>query len=306
MAATRDDVILLDGGMGQELVRRSGRAPTPLWSTQMMLEAPELVIDLHRDFAEAGADVLTLNNYAMTRPRLAHAGLESRFLDLQQAAIDAASAARSSAAVGGRPIRLAGCLPPLVSSYRPDLALPAEDLRAQYRELVAVQGPQVDVMLCETMPTIAEAVIATEAGVESGLETWCALTVEDADGLKLRSGEALEDAMIAVRHAGAAALLINCSSPEAVGQALSALSTAALPTGGYANGFVHTHCLAPGATVAAFEAREDMGVEHYADHVMGWIAAGATIVGGCCEIGPAHIAEIAGRLSLAPGLRAIG
>ncbi|TVS19316.1 MAG: homocysteine S-methyltransferase, partial [Gammaproteobacteria bacterium] len=49
--------ILLDGGLGQELVRRSGRPPTPLWATQVMLDRPELVQAIHDDFFTAGAEI---------------------------------------------------------------------------------------------------------------------------------------------------------------------------------------------------------------------------------------------------------
>ena len=56
-------ITLLDGGMGQEVTRRSGVAPTPLWSTRVMLDNPEIVQSAHLDFINAGADIITLNNY---------------------------------------------------------------------------------------------------------------------------------------------------------------------------------------------------------------------------------------------------
>jgi len=59
-------ITLLDGGMGQELIRRSGAAPTPLWSTRVMLDNPELAETLHVDFIKAGAKVIALNNYTAT------------------------------------------------------------------------------------------------------------------------------------------------------------------------------------------------------------------------------------------------
>ena len=63
-------VVLLDGGLGQEITRRSTRAkPHPLWSTMVMREEPQTVVDVHRDFLMAGARVLTLNNYTATPMR---------------------------------------------------------------------------------------------------------------------------------------------------------------------------------------------------------------------------------------------
>lgn len=55
------NITLLDGGMGQELLRRSKRPATPMWSADIMLNEPNLVSDLHYDFIQAGASVITLN-----------------------------------------------------------------------------------------------------------------------------------------------------------------------------------------------------------------------------------------------------
>ena len=70
-----------------------------------------------------------------------------------------------------------------------------------------------------------------------------------------------------------------------------------VPFGGYANGFVSIGALQPGGTVDVLEAREDLDPAAYAGHAMGWVAAGAVIVGGCCEIGPGHIAALGQRLA---------
>ena len=87
-------VILTDGGMGQELLRRSQAPPTPLWSGRVLMDEPELVHDLHVEFIEAGARVITINSYAATPERLAREGAEEMFEPLQQRALDLAHAAR--------------------------------------------------------------------------------------------------------------------------------------------------------------------------------------------------------------------
>ena len=60
-------VILLDGGMGQELMKRSKAKPHPLWSAQVLLKEPDLVENVHADFINAGAKVITLNTYSATK-----------------------------------------------------------------------------------------------------------------------------------------------------------------------------------------------------------------------------------------------
>ena len=86
---------ILDGGMGQELVRRAGRA-TPLWALQALLDAPELVRAVHDDFFAAGAEIATTNTYAVHRDRLKAAGIEHRFAELHRTACGLAREARDA------------------------------------------------------------------------------------------------------------------------------------------------------------------------------------------------------------------
>ena len=287
-------VVLLDGGVGQELYRRSRRPASPLWSVQVMMDEPELVEAVHLDFIEAGARIITLNTYTATPHRLAREGVAETFDALHAAAAAAARAARERS---GQTVRIAGCLPPLVGSYRPDLTPPADVCLADYRRIVSVQADHVDLFLCETMLSAAEARAATTAAGESGRPVWTALSVDDADGTLLRSGEGVAEGAQAAIDAGAEAVLINCSSPEAVAAALPALAAAGVPFGAYANGFVFVGALQPGGTVDVLEARDDLDPPTYAGHAMAWVGAGAAIVGGCCEIGPAHIAALGHRLA---------
>lgn len=289
------EITLLDGGMGQELTRRSALPATPLWSTQVLLDEPDLVAAVHRDYIDAGAEVITLASYSTTPCRFQRVDADPGLFDVaQKAALDIAVRARDE---GGRPdVRIGGCLPPLFFSYRTDDIIPADESLATYRRIVAAQREVVDLFLCETMSTIQELTAAVTAAAESGKPVWCGVTVDDADGSRLRSGEPVGEACDAARAAGASAFLLNCSFPEAVTTALETLGPVELPTGGYANGFTTVEPLKPGNTVEVLEARRDLDPQGYAAHVDRWLALGAAIVGGCCEVGPAHIAELARRL----------
>lgn len=288
-------IALLDGGVGQELHRRSSLPSGPLWSTQVMIDEPELVETVHLEFIEAGARIITVNSYSATPHRLARAGRSGMFETLQDSALRATQAARDRS---GRDVLIAGCLPPLAASYRPDLTLPDDLCLADYRRIVAAQADRVDLFLCETLATVREARIATMAACESGRTVWTALTVDDADGTVLRSGEPVADGALAALDAGASAVLINCSVPEAVARALPALAGIGAPFGAYANGFVSVEALEPGGPFDVLEARDDLGPEAYALYALSWAEAGATVLGGCCEIGPAHIAELARQLRI--------
>jgi S-methylmethionine-dependent homocysteine/selenocysteine methylase len=100
-------IVLLDGGMGQELVHRSGDAPTPLWATRVMIDHPGMVEAIHADYFAAGATMATTNTYAIHRDRLAAAGMEASFEPLHRAALDEAQRARRAAGRG----RIAGSIP---------------------------------------------------------------------------------------------------------------------------------------------------------------------------------------------------
>jgi homocysteine S-methyltransferase len=130
---------------------------------------------------------------------------------------------------------------------------------------------------------------------------WLSVTVDDADGSRLRSGEPLAALGPLVAAHAPAAVLANCSVPEAMAAAIAELSAFGLPFGAYANGFTHIApaFLQDSPTVAALSARHDLTPEVYAAMAMGWVAQGATIVGGCCEVGPAHIAALAAALRAA-------
>lgn len=140
---------------------------------------------------------------------------------------------------------------------------------------------------------------ATVAAAESHLPVWTAFTVDDGDGTRLRSGESLAAAARDVVDAGAERVLVNCSVPEALTAAMSELARLGVPFGGYANGFTAVAELQPGGTVDVLEARNDLDPNAYAEHALGWIEPGARMVGGCCEVGPAHIAALAQRLTAA-------
>lgn len=287
-------IVLTDGGMGQELLRRSGAAPTPLWSARVLIDEPVLVRDLHADFIDAGARVITINTYAATPERLEREGVGELFHELQQRGIDLAKEARD---MTGADVRIAGCLPPLFGSYKPELTLSFDETLEIYRRVVAAQKDQVDLILCETMASAEEALAAATAASESGLPVWVSWTLQDSlDGVRLRSGETIADAAKAIAHIQTEARLINCSKPEVISAAMDDLIALGGPVGAYANGFTSIGALKHGGTVDVLEARRDLGPDSYADFAEGWANNGAAIVGGCCEVGPEHIAALRGRL----------
>lgn len=283
------DITLLDGGMGQELVRRAGRA-TPLWSMQALIDAPEMVRTVHAEFFAAGADVATTNTYAVLPDRLESFGMADQLEKLTEVGCRLAAEARDAAGGG----IVAGSLGPLGFSYQPDKA-PAPDVAAEvYARVARLQARIVDVLILETMSSVDQARGGLMGAQAAGKPVWLALSVDDTDGTRLRSGEHVADVADLLAEHRPERLLLNCSRPEAVSQGMAVLAGLHDHVGAYANGFtrIDPRFNKIGATTDLLSARKDVGPVAYARFARAWADMGARTIGGCCEIGPAHIAEL--------------
>ncbi len=289
-------ITILDGGMGRELQRSGAPFRQPEWSALALIEAPERVAEVHDSFACAGAKVLTTNSYALVPFHIGAALFEAAGGSL---ADRAGKVARAVADHHG--MKVAGSLPPTLGSYQPDRFDPVTG-RAILKVLIAGLNPHVDIWLAETLSLLDEARLVSELLAEDARPLWLSFTLKDqlepSGRAVLRSGETVSAAAALAQAAGAGALLFNCSYPEvmeaAVVEAAAALGESAIALGAYANGFGP-----PPADYSANEAlrdiRADLGPDQYADWALRWVEAGATMVGGCCGIGPEHIAELARR-----------
>ena len=258
-----------------------------------MIDHPGLVQSVHADYFIAGAGIATANTYAILRDRLRRFGDEDQFESLLERAMDEAVAARDAYGSG----RVAGSLGPLMASYRPDICPPVDVAAPVYAELAGLIAPRADFLIAETVASVRHAEGMLTGARDAGVPVWLAVTVDDDDGSRLRSGEPVSALAGLVSRFAPAAVLANCSAPEAMSAALETLARLGPPFGAYANGFrqITKAFLDDAPTVDALEARPDMTPALYADFAAGWVGQGASIVGGCCETGPAHIAELARR-----------
>ena len=252
-------VTLLDGGMGQELLARTGAAPTGLWSTQVMIDYPEAVRAIHADYFAAGASIATANTYAIHRDRLENTAYVDHFETLHRQALDLALAARDGHGAG----LIAGALGPLGWSYKAELAPRSDKAAPLYAEIVEIHDPHVDLFILETMSGIDQARGGLMGTKGTDKPVWLALSVDDDDGTRLRSGEQLSNILPLLAEYEPAAVLLNCSRPEAITEGLPVLAQADLPFGGYANGFtsIAESFRQAGPTVKTLDSRIDLGPE---------------------------------------------
>ena len=294
-------VTVLDGGMGSELNRRGDSPGTKLWSAQALLDAPEAVSAVHDEFIEAGAEIIITNTYSTIPSYLGKSGLAERYLELAGLAGKLARESADDAQTTQRKIQVAGALPPLDESYRADL-VPEDDVaRPIYRALANTLAPFVDLFVCETMSCAREAVNAAEAAVAEGggKPVWVSWTLDERPGHGLRSGESIFDAVAKLEHLPIDAFLFNCTSPETITQGLNELAMLTdKPRGAYPN---RMH-VPPGWTLdndISVEVRPDLGVDEFVAFAQTWIADGASIVGGCCGLGPEFIRALTASLQTA-------
>jgi len=298
-------MIILDGGMSRELQRLGAPFRQPEWSALALMETPHLVEQVHAEFAAAGADVITTNSYAIVPFHIGEARFQRCGSEL---ATRAGRLARGGADMG-RGTRVAGSLPPIFGSYRPDLFDPMR-VAGYLDVLVSGLHPFVDLWLGETLSSIAEAEAVAVAVEDMGLPLWISFTLRDdatalASAPMLRSGELVTEAAAWAATRGIDALLFNCSHPEVMEPAVRAAAAefrtagCAAPIGVYANAFEATEGH-DRANEDLAGLRSDMGPVSYGDWADRWAAAGATIIGGCCGIGVSHVHDLARRLICVP------
>lgn len=312
-ACTSQSVTILDGGMGHQLKAMGVEISGPIGSISRFLgvavantETPQIVRDAHLAYMDAGADVITTNSYACVPKCLelgsADAcgecgdskgeGSDSNLQKYDLAGLVAAAGKRARESCDARPLlgtKVAGALPPLAESYRPDKVGPFDENLKQYKIIVDSIAPFSDLLLCETMSTADEARAAVTAAATTDLPIWVSWTLNEKEPV-LRSGESIKDAIEAVKSVDGAnlqACLFNCTSPEVITLAIPMLRDLApgLKIGAYANGF----CTAESG---CGEYRDLSPEQYYEEFASKWIASGATLVGGCCGVFPRHIAHL--------------
>jgi S-methylmethionine-dependent homocysteine/selenocysteine methylase len=279
--------------MGRELLRIGAPFRQPEWSALALIEGSQWVTRAHQNFVDAGADVITTNSYAIVP---FHIGEERFAAEGRSLAELSGRLARDVADSAERPVRVAGSLPPLFGSYRPDLfdSHAAADI---IDPLVDGLAPYVDHWLGETLGSIVEARTLRQALDRHGsaLPLWISYTLDDLVPGTLRSGEPVADAVRAAIDLGAVAVLFNCCQAETITDALGTVASIAgdeVERGGYANRFVAAHSTDVQANAGLARFRDDLDPPSYGRFVHEWIEGGATVVGGCCGMEPDHIAHL--------------
>lgn len=277
-------VTILDGAMGTELQRKGARVELPLWSALPLIDNPHLVFSIHREYCNAGADVITTNTFRTHRRSLEKGGLGDKAESLSRLAVRLAKDAAD-----GKQL-VAGSISPLEDCYRPDLSPGnALDEFLEIAEWLLDEG--CELLLIETMNNLTEARSAIRAAQKLDSEFFVSVNPSNRDPQTMLSGETVREALRVAEGEGASAFLVNCAPPAIIERAIESIAPySQMPYGGYANNGT------PDDQVGWRFDRE-LAPFQFAEHIEKLLSLGSTIVGGCCGTTPAHIKEISQRLA---------
>ncbi|WP_457208123.1 homocysteine S-methyltransferase [Nocardioides sp. P5_C9_2] len=294
-----DRPVVLDGGLSTALEALGADLGSALWTARLLSDAPQLVVDAHRAFFDAGAEVAIAASYQASVPTLVAAGFdEHEATRLITSSVALARRARDEAAGAssgdGRRLLVAASVGPYGavladgSEYRGRYGLSDRELRdfhAPRLELLASAGP--DLLAVETIPDVDEARVLVPLLDEIGIPAWLTYSVREG---RTSAGQSLTEAYDAL--AGSTSLVaagVNCSRPdEVLGAVRASVGATGLPAVAYPN--------KGGRWDSATRTWEgpsglDIGL------VEAWVGAGAHYVGGCCGTGPEDIAALAAALA---------
>jgi len=280
LAELRRRPVLWDGAMGTEIFARGVAFASSF--DELSCSRPELVLDVHRRYVEAGAELLESNTFGANRFRLLEHELETRVAEINRAGVELA---RIAAGESRRKLRVAGSIGPLGVRLAPlGRVQPAEARDAFREQAAALVEAGVDLLVLETFSDLNEIAEAIRAAREVAPRVpICAMMTFTEDGVT-PLGDPPELVARTLAGLGADAIGANCS----VGPARL------LPV---VERLVHHAGERPVAVKPNAGLPERAGArliypatpEYFADYALRFVQAGARLIGGCCGATPAHV-----------------
>ena len=288
---------ILDGGMGQELLARGMKPKGTLWSASALLDKNyhQLLLDTHRDFVKAGAEVIVTATFTTRRKRLRDNNIEDKFEYLNKEAGEIAIKIKKDYPN----VLIAGGLPPQNLTYEADDRT-EEEITKNFNEQAKLLDPYVDFFYFDVWSSIKEFRCGIEAVKE--FKKPYLIGIHISEGTNLPSGEKISDIKNVINNQ-LLGVMLSCVSPENYEANLSEVKSLGVPFGFKLNGFITTKPnpsytenylkSKTGNPIEVLGKRKDLTPENMAKIVKKFKDSGATILGGCCETRPSHIKAMA-------------
>ena len=283
---TKDHIIYLDGATGSNLVKAG--MPSGVCPEQWILEHREVMLQLQKEYVQAGTNILYAPTFTANRVKLAEYHLEKNMSSMIHDLV--AISKEAAADTPGHPVYVAGDITMTGEQLRPMGKMELEDLIAIYKEqILCLVDAGADLLVVETMMSLAETRAALIAAKEvCDLPVIATLTFE-ADGRTLFGTDA-KTAAVVLESLGASAIGANCSTGPAQMEGIISdmVSVTTIPIIAKPNAglpFLDEN----GTTCYNMEAEE------FTEEMQVLVNVGATILGGCCGTTPEFIRQLHDR-----------
>ena len=290
---------ILDGGMGQELLHRGMKPKGTLWSAHALIDESchQLVVDTHLDFIKAGAEVIVTSTFTARRNRLIQNDCEKYFEKINIKAVELAQKARD---ISKKNILIAGGLPNQKQTYTADLGKDLNSIEKNFYDQAKMLKNGIDFYYLDVMSSGLECKIALKAIESFNLPVLVGIHLRDNG--QLPSGEKIEDIINKYKNKNWLGIIMACVSPKAYEAVANNLKKINIAYGFKLNAF---NKIPVGYTVASKDSwgnagnpntvlgrNTELNESKFYEYAKKFMENGATILGGCCEIGPSHIKEI--------------
>jgi len=276
--------IVLDGGFATQLEAQGCDINNPLWSASIITKDPQAIVDAHRAYLDAGAEIIISASYQAIDPELI-AGAVNLAVQARDEYVNANPGARAPLVAGS--IGPYGAVLSDGSEYTGDYGVSRAELLEFHRpRVLQLDASAVDILACETIPSYDEAIALRDLLADAASPAWISFSCRD--GACINDGTAIETAVGLFRdHPAVRAVGVNCSGPQHVASLVQKIKAALpnMPILVYPNS----------GEVYNPDDKTWSGTATASDWVPAaqeWLAAGATMVGGCCRTGPEHIHAI--------------
>lgn len=298
---THQKVLIIDGAFGTELERKGYNINDSLWSAKFLMEKPEAIGEVHKDYLEAGSDCVTTASYQAT-----YEGFMKRGLDEQEAKaliqssvkiaqnvrdifwVDKKNHAKRQKPLVAASIGPYGAYLADGSEFKGNYGLSVEELITFHRKrFTTLVEAKPDLLACETIPCFTEAKALAKL-LEEFPTAYAWISFSAKDGTHINSGESMREcAQFLDTQKQIVAIGINCTAPQYIESLIGEIKAVSTkPIIVYPNG---------GSTYNALTKTWD-GISKsssYGKMAHTWYEKGASIIGGCCQTTPEDIAQIA-------------
>ena len=224
-------VRILDGGMGQTLLKKGLKAKGSLWSATALVEKKyhQLVVDTHLDFINSGSDVIVTNNFSARRTRTIQNNVDEYFNYANEKAGELALKAKE---ISKKNILIAGSLPAQNNTYLPD-ERDENLIKKDFSDQANLLKPFIDFFYLDVLSSIKEVEIGLNVAAKINFPVLVGLHIRNNG--KLSSGETITKVFDKCKSESWLGLIVACSSPEIIENTTDEIKDLKIPFGFKAN-----------------------------------------------------------------------